>query len=84
MTSSVHCPQLVPGWEAVLVTVEEGGPGQMELRGGTPTGPRVMVVVTKIAWFWTSQLVCGMTREVQNSLYASMNQVELYFSSTFS
>ena len=48
MTSSAHCPQLVPGWEAVLVTVEEGGPGQMELRGDTPTGPRVMVVVNKI------------------------------------
>ena len=82
--SSVPCPQLVPGWEAVLVTVEEGGPGQMELRGDTPTGPRVMVVVNKIVWFWSSRVVCGMTRWIQNSLHASMNQVNLYFSSTFS
>ena len=41
VTSSAHspqCPQLAPGWEAVMLTVRETGPGQMELHGGTPTG----------------------------------------------
>ena len=80
MTSSAHCPHLVPGWEAVLLTVREGGPGQMELRGDTPTGPRVMVnpttrLATRITWFWSSRVVCGMARGIQNSLYANMNQV---------
>ena len=88
-TSSAHCPHLAPGWEAVLLTVREGGPGQMELRGDTPTGPRVMVnpttrLATRITWFWSSRVVCGMTMVNQNSLYANMNQVKLYFSSTFS
>ena len=36
VTSSAHwppCPQLAPGWEAVMLTVRETGPGQMELQG---------------------------------------------------
>ena len=82
MTSSARCPHLAPGWEAELLTVREVGPGQMELRGDTPTGPRVMVnpttrLATRITWFWSSRVVCGMTRGIQNSLYANMNQVRL-------
>ena len=39
MTSSARCPQpQLAGWEAVMPTVRETGPGQTELRGGTLTG----------------------------------------------